>query len=165
MRYLHCNFGQVLTPTVTERAKLRPGAQAQQFCETEMTTLSSLRVLALTVIPASMLACSAAPPAGAPGNDRLQPAYDQSGKLEKLEYDRNADGKVDTWGFMDGTRVVRVEADENGDGKVDSWEFHKAASAGPAGATTSPETSVERIEKATKFDGRVSRWSTSRTDS
>ena len=91
--------------------------------------------------------------------DRLEPEYDTSGKLQKLQYDRNGDGKVDTWGYMDGARVVRVEVDENGDGAVDRWEFHRHASgastpgAGPAG----PDKTVERIERATRFDGQVSR--------
>lgn len=101
--------------------------------------------------------------AGQPqGTEQLKPEYDASGKLQKLEYDRNKDGKVDTWGYMDGARVVRVEVDENGDGKVDRWEYHRAdAAAGGAPADAAAgagvEKTVERIERATKFDGTVSR--------
>ena len=94
------------------------------------------------------------------GNARLKPEYDASGKLRKIEYDRNNDGKVDAWGYMDGSRVVRVETDENGDGQVDRWEFHRE-SATPVPATRPGEDpvdpTVERIEFSTRFDGRVSR--------
>ncbi len=72
-------------------------------------------------------------------NKRVQPEYDPKGRLTKLTYDRDGDGKIDTWGYMDGSRVVRVEVDDNGDGKVDRWEYHKdtAGGAGKAGANGS----------------------------
>ena len=92
---------------------------------------------------------------------RLTTTYGEGGKLEKLEYDRNNDGKPDTWGFMDGTRVIRVEMDENGDGRVDRWEFHRADAGTPAatpGPAAAGDPSLERVERATKFDGTVSRW-------
>jgi hypothetical protein len=89
--------------------------------------------------------------------ERIHAAYDQtSGRLKRLEYDANGDGKIDTWGYMDGMRVVRVEVDEDGDGKVDRWEFHKAAAGGVAPGGV--DRSIERIERATRHDGRVSRW-------
>jgi hypothetical protein len=108
---------------------------------------------------------SARPEIAVKRTDRLEPEYDKSGKLQKLQYDRNGDGRVDTWGYMDGARVVRVEVDENGDGAVDRWEFHRAASARPdraspgttAAAPAGPDKTVERIERATRFDGQVSR--------
>ncbi len=121
------------------------------------------------LLAAGSIACTQ-PPADGPtgskvvapkGTDQLKPEYDASGKLQKLEYDRDKDGKVDTWGYMDGARVVRVEVDENGDGKVDRWEHHRAGteagSAAPAATAAGVHTSVERIERATKFDGTVSR--------
>ena len=96
----------------------------------------------------------------------VQSEYDESGRLSRLTYDRNGDGKIDTWGYMDGSRVVRVEVDENGDGKVDRWEYHKdptgtqgstgsqgSAGSGDAGA----DLTIERIDRATKFDGRILR--------
>jgi hypothetical protein len=101
--------------------------------------------------------------------------YDQSGRLTQLTYDRNGDGKIDTWGYMDGSRVVRVEVDEDGDGKVDRWEYHRDPkttndSKGSTDSTGSPSASgsavaaagggdptLERIDRATKHDGKVSR--------
>jgi hypothetical protein len=93
------------------------------------------------------------------GNARLKPEYDASGTLRKIEYDRNNDGKVDAWGYMDGSRVVRVETDENGDGQVDRWEFHRETPAVPASSQTGDpvDRTIERIELSTRFDGRVSR--------
>jgi hypothetical protein len=107
------------------------------------------------------------------GNERVQPTYDDKGKLQKIQYDRNGDGKPDAWGYMDGSRVVRVEVDVNGDGTVDRWEYHSSRDQGsgigdqggaqsrapkaesPAGERVDP--TLERIEEATKFDGKVSR--------
>src|SRR4029079_4874601 len=70
----------------------------------------------------------------AEARERVRPDYDKNGRLTKLEYDSDGNGKIDTWGYMDGTRVVRVEVDEDGDGKVDRWEFHTAQ--GPQGSPT-----------------------------
>ena len=101
------------------------------------------------------------------GDRRVQPEYDATGRLKQLTYDRDGDGKIDTWGFMDGARVVRVEVDENGDGQVDRWEYHTTGSQGAAGANGADgatgagangvETTVERIDRSTRHDGRVSR--------
>jgi hypothetical protein len=91
----------------------------------------------------------------------VTPEYDANGRLERLSYDRDRDGTVETWGYMDGAKVVRVEVDENHDGKVDRWEYHKAGE----GESTTPgatpglgtDRTVERIDRATRFDGKVSR--------
>ena len=115
---------------------------------------SLLVVGALTVTTA---ACrqSAAQPAD---SERFRPQYDKtSGRLTRLEYDSNGDHKIDTWGYMDGMRVIRVEVDEDGDGKVDRWEYHRAASATDA-TEGGPDKTVERVERATRHDGKVSRW-------
>ena len=138
---------------------------------TTTNTLKSLSALAFAgAVAVSSLACagshdtaSAAPAASISqpkSNDRIRPEYDNTGKLQKLEYDRDNDGKVDTYGYMDGTRVVRVEVDQNADGKIDLWEFHRAqdAAAAPGAAPQTVDKTIERIERATKFDGKVSRW-------
>jgi hypothetical protein len=102
------------------------------------------------------IACGSAPPARTGIREGLQTEYDGSGKLTRLTYDRNGDGKTDAWGFMDGSHVVRVEVDENGDGTPDTWEYHSAAAAGAQAAGGTDKT-VERVERATQFDGRVTR--------
>ena len=123
------------------------------------------------LLAACATACrQAPPPAAAPA--KIKPTYDSStGTLKELAADSDGDGVVDTWGYMDGTRVVRVEVDENGDRVVDRWEFHRAP-AGPVGpvgqvpravelrrgGVESPDKTIERIERATRRDGVVSRW-------
>jgi hypothetical protein len=131
--------------------------------------MNSLRMLMCGGLAALTLTACTPGAADAPaqtaqpqGTEQLKPEYDAAGKLQKLEYDRNKDGKVDTWGYMDGARVVRVEVDENSDGKIDRWEYHRsddspAGTAAGAAAAPGVDRSVERIERATKFDGTVSR--------
>lgn len=83
---------------------------------------------------------------------RIEPSYDDStGKLTRLSYDANGDGTHDTWAFMDGARLTRLEADENQDGRIDRWEFY------PATATGDVKQAPERIDRATRLDGQVSR--------
>ena len=53
---------------------------------------------------------------------------------------------------MDGTRIDKLEADENEDGKIDRWEYYPAT---PLPARGKPVP--ERIERATRMDGKVSR--------
>jgi hypothetical protein len=104
------------------------------------------------------------PRAGVPANAQKTPAvhpeYDKTtGQLTRLDYDSDGDGKTDTWGYMDGSRVVRVEVDENGDGTIDRWEYHRNGGEAPtAGGQAGPDKTIERIERATRHDGKVSRW-------
>ena len=113
-----------------------------------------LRVHGLALLPVLAVACSESRPAG---DARLQPAYDKNtGRLEKLSYDSNSDGVIETWGYMDGTRVIRVEADENQDGKIDRWEYHRQAAS--VDSPVDPLETIERVERATRHDGTVSRW-------
>jgi hypothetical protein len=83
---------------------------------------------------------------------RITPAYDETtGRLTRLAYDSNDNGRDDTWASMDGTRLITLEADENEDGTIDRWEHYPATSA------AGPRQSPERIERATRLDGQVSR--------
>ena len=95
--------------------------------------------------------CGGAAPA-TQAHGRVTPDYDKAtGRLSRLAYDANNNGKDDTWASMDGTRLLKLEADENEDGRIDRWEYYPAGGAG--GARQPPE----KIERATRFDGRVSR--------
>ncbi len=99
--------------------------------------------------------CRQAAPAGKAAQ-AVRPDYDKTtGQLKRLDFDSDGNGRIDTWGYMDGARVVRVEIDENGDGTVDRWEYHAAL---PAGSSADPKLSIERIERATRLDGKISRW-------
>ena len=102
---------------------------------------------------------------------RIQPFYDQqSGKLKLLKYDSNGDGKVDTWSYMDGARIVRIEIDKDGDGKIDRWEYYgadqKLEKVGLSRSNDGKEDAwsyagadgtVARIEVSTRRDGNVTR--------
>jgi hypothetical protein len=133
---------------------------------------------AAVLLAAMCTACreTALTPEVAPA-EKVLPTYDESGALTKLEGDSDRDGLIDMWAFMDGARVVRVEVDENGDGTVDRWEYHKGGQEreerlqGPnvtpqlprpvvlrRGGLESPDKTIERIERATRRDGVVSRW-------
>jgi len=80
----------------------------------------------MLVVAASLAGASCAQaPAPPAGNDRVKPSYDvQTGRLERITYDRNGDGRVDATTFMDGSAVVRAELDENFDGTIDRWEHY-----------------------------------------
>ena len=107
--------------------------------------------LVLLCLSLGVAAC-AQPKAADTTKTRVRGEYDpQTGKLTRLESDSNGDGKPDTWGYMDGTRLVRVEVDEDGDGKVDRWEYYD-------GSTGSNPVVLERVERSTRRDGKVSRW-------
>jgi hypothetical protein len=115
--------------------------------------------------------CAQPTPEAPKGNEQVQPEYSSDGRLTRLTYDRDGDGKIDTWGFMDGARVIRVEVDEDGDGKVDRWEYHSTKTgcegAGCEGAppgmpqqsagNATPDKTIERIERATRHDGKITR--------
>jgi len=112
------------------------------------------------------VACRPSPP-----NKSIEPVYDKTtGKLQLLKYDASGRGKVDTWAYMDGTRVLRIEIDEDGDGKIDRWEYYTAdqklertgfSRAGDgkedAWSYAGPDGSIVRIDLSTKRDGKITR--------
>jgi hypothetical protein len=108
----------------------------------------------------TLAACTNTPAPGPPkGDARIQAEYSSTGHLQKLEYDRNGDGKPDTWGYMDGAHVLRIEVDENGDGTIDRWEYHHAPDPGVLARSSEPgvDGTLELIERATRFDSNISR--------
>src|SRR6185503_3063685 len=77
----------------------------------------------------------------------IEPVYDkQTGKLQLLKYDSNGDGKVDTWSYMDGTKVLRIEVDKDEDGKLDRWEYYDA------------DQKVEKTGMSRANDGKEDAW-------
>lgn len=77
-----------------------------------------------------------------------KPVYDQqTGKLQRLDYDSDKDGKVDTVSFMDGKNVVRIEIDKNQDGKVERWEHYGQSQ------------KLERVGFSRSNDGKEDAWS------
>jgi hypothetical protein len=85
---------------------------------------------------------------GATADERqqIEPSYDDTGKLQLLKYDSNADGKIDTWSHMDGTRILHIEIDETGDGLADRWEYY------------TPDQQIEKVGSSQAGDGIVDSW-------
>jgi hypothetical protein len=135
----------------------------------QLRRLTAVLVMSLTV--AATPGC-----APDPGKERLKATtkatYDpQTGRLQRLTYDSNKNGKIDTWTYMDGTRILRAEVDTNEDGKIDRWEIHGAdnklekvgfsrADDGKADAWAfqRADGKIDRVEVSTKRDGKVDRW-------
>ena len=119
-----------------------------------------LRPCALAALACALLAGCARPADAPKGSDQIKPSYNpKTGRLEKITYDRNHDGKVDAWVSMDGTRVVRADLDDNYDGAADRWEYYEAAA---GSAPTTPAVSqgaggLARVETSTRHDGKASR--------
>ena len=114
-----------------------------------------MALLALAAAPAAVTGCSGSPAPGTVGT-RVSPTYRaDTGRLEKLAYDRNGDGREDAWAFMDGTRLLRAELDDNFDGRVDRKELYASgASDERAGGTAVIQgqgvlTRVELLSAAT----------------
>ena len=70
-------------------------------------------MLALAAAAITVTGCSDAP-APALITERVSPTYRaDTGRLEKLAYDRNGEGREDAWAFMDGARLLRAELDDD----------------------------------------------------
>ena len=53
------------------------------------------------------------------------PTYDKTtGKLTQLTFDRNKNGRIDTWTDMDGNKPLRSRIDLDEDGTIDRWEYY-----------------------------------------
>lgn len=51
--------------------------------------------------------------------------YDQkTGKLSEITYDKDKNGRVDTWVDMDGSRPISARIDSDEDGQIDRWEYY-----------------------------------------
>jgi hypothetical protein len=103
------------------------------------------------------------------GNVKAQ--YDpSSGHLKKLEVDTNKNGVIDSWTYMDGTRIDRIELDRDEDGKIDRWEHYADGKLVSIGSSTrgdgvedewaypAPAGFLERIETDTDRDGHIDKW-------
>jgi hypothetical protein len=103
----------------------------------------------------------------------VHPTYDKTtGKLTELTYDRNHNGKIDTWTEMDGAKPLRSRIDLNEDGKIDRWEYYddkgqllkvgfsrKDDGKADAWAYAGPDGKVVRIEiSSTGDEKKIDRW-------
>jgi hypothetical protein len=129
-------------------------ADFSRSLESELRVYVAAFVLAL----AAGIGCQRSQPTG---TSEVKPTYNKdSGRLERISYDRNRDTRMDAWLVMDGTRVVRAELDENFDGVVDRWEYYgdqAAPTAAAPGDGLVPRGTLVRAEQATRGDGKVNR--------
>lgn len=129
---------------------------------------SLLRHLALAVLGAALLTACGNP---RDARERIEPVYDAAtGRLQLLKYDANGDGRIDTWSYMDGARVVRIELDTNEDSSIDRWEYYgpdqriekvgtsRAANGAPdTWAYYSEAGTISRLDLSSKHNGIVDR--------
>ena len=106
-----------------------------------------------------------------PSGDRPHAEYDPtSGRLRRLAYDANRNGRNDAVSIMDGTHIHRIELDLDENGKVDRWDFYREdRSLEKVGlsrlndgvmdsqAFYAADGSLQRIEASTRRDGRFNR--------
>jgi hypothetical protein len=130
-----------------------------------------LRALLVVMLTAGVSGCADAE------KERLtagiDPSYDTStGRLKELAYDSNANGTMDTWTEMDGTRPLRSRIDTNEDGRIDRWEDYdehgdlvrvgfSRRDTGIADAWVYPDAGgrLHRIEiSSTADEARIDRW-------
>jgi antitoxin component YwqK of YwqJK toxin-antitoxin module len=52
--------------------------------------------------------------------------FDETGRIERLEIDSNADGVMDRFQYFEDQQIVRIEADTDHDRKIDCREYLKA---------------------------------------
>lgn len=83
----------------------------------------------MTLKPLSLVVAVLAVAAGCsrqPSGERPRAEYDPvSGRLRRLAYDANRNGRNDAVSIMDGTRILRIELDLDENGKVDRWDFYR----------------------------------------
>jgi hypothetical protein len=97
--------------------------------------------------------------------------YDEkTGRLKRLEVDTNKNGVIDTWTYMDGTRIDRIEIDKDENGKIDRWEYYVDGKLARVGSSTrgdgvedqwafqGSDGLLERVETDTDRDGHVDKW-------
>lgn len=61
------------------------------------------------------------------GSGTSMATYDKTtGRLIQITYDRNENGRIDTWTRMEGARPISSELDTNEDGVIDRWEEYDA---------------------------------------
>lgn len=80
-------------------------------------------------------------------SQHVQAKYDEkTGRLGRLAYDANGNGRPDSWSYMDGTAVLRVEIDKDEDGRIERWEYY------------GPDQKLEKVGISRQNDGQVDAW-------
>ena len=106
---------------------------------------------------AAVLAASCTDPERERIRATSQGTYDPDiGRLTELTYDRNENGRVDTWVAMDGARPLAARIDADEDGVADRWEEYddqgRLARAGESRASSGEPKGSESSEFSTSRD-------------
>src|SRR3954451_7490902 len=110
-------------------------------------------LICLAVVCTATLSSACSDPERERIKETTKPTYDKStGKLTELTYDRNKNGKIDTWTAMDGSRPLRSRIDLDEDGAIDRWEYYDEKGA------------LTKVGFSRKQDGRVDAWAFSGPD-
>jgi hypothetical protein len=73
--------------------------------------------------------------------------YDpKTGKLQRFDADLNKNGKMETFSYWDGGRVIRIEIDKDEDGKIDRWEHY------------GDQNTLDRVGSSSKDDEIEDTW-------
>ncbi len=106
-----------------------------------------------------------------PSGEKPKAEYSpQTGRLQRLTFDANRNGRNESVSVMDGTRILRIELDLDENGKVERWDFYgpdrKIEKVGFASrndgvldsqAFYSADGALQRMEISTRRDGRFDR--------
>jgi len=119
----------------------------------------------VVVAPVLVLMTLVAGCGGNSGSETSKGSYDpQTGRLVQITYDRNGNGRIDTWTRMDGARPISSELDTNEDGRIDRWEEYdeqgKLTRAGWTRPATPPAPGATPTPDAWLYasaDGKTSR--------
>ena len=125
-------------------------------------TLDAMQVVGrhralIAVMAGGVLLATTCAPRGAGSDERIVPDVvstrysEDTGSLQEVTYDRNEDGLVDTWLFMEGADLRRAEMDEDFDGTIDRWEHYTIEGTAPQ------EGGASLVELSDRGDGRVTR--------
>lgn len=130
-------------------------------------------IVLLAAVALTLAACKAPPDIrrtnfeirGKEGVAKYDP---KTGRLQKLDFDQNKNGRMDSFSFMDATRVIRIEMDQDEDGKIDRWEHYDANNKIERVGTSSRDDEVQdtfaypdangflaRVEFDTDRDGNI----------
>jgi hypothetical protein len=112
-----------------------------------VATRMAVTVLAVAALAAATLAACGGPAAPPTSDSGLTPAYNrETGRRELITSDRDGDGRVVTWAYMDGPRLDRIEIDRDGDGIADRLEYYTTSRL-EAADTTLADAVIARAEE------------------